>query len=70
MGGVDVLRRTTSLYVVEWAEHEESPPAPEDTAEPIEVVRYVRFRIEGARRAEPRPTDSGNPEEMLGEPLF
>jgi hypothetical protein len=69
MSGVEVLHRQ-SEYVVEWAEHDdESPPDDEPIADP-ELVAIVRFRIEGARRIEPRPFEPIDPEAMLGEPPF
>jgi hypothetical protein len=64
MSGVEVLHRQ-SEYVVEWAEHDAASP-PDDP----ELVPIVRFRIEGARRIEPRPIEPIDPEAMLGEPPF
>ena len=57
-------------FVVEWAELEDIAPPVEESFVDAEVVRIVRFRIEGARRVEPQPADPIDPEAMLGEPLF
>jgi hypothetical protein len=68
MSGVKVLQRT-SEYVVEWAEHDADSRRDKSVTE-MELLRIVRFRIEGARRVEPTPADATDPEAMLGELPF
>jgi len=68
MSGVKVLHRK-SEYVVEWAEHDVEGHRHEDPPDP-ELVRVVRYRIEGTTRVEPAPEPPTDHEAMLGEPPF
>jgi hypothetical protein len=69
MSSVKVLQRT-SEYVVEWAEHDADSRRRDESLIEMELLRIVRFRIEGARRVEPTPADTTDPEAMVGELPF
>jgi hypothetical protein len=69
MSGVEILHRK-SEYVVEWAEHDVEAHRQEDRTPDPELLRGVRYRIEGAMRVEPAPEPPTDHEAMLGEPPF
>ena len=68
MGAIVVLQ-STARFVVEWVDLEEAPD-PDDGDVDAELVEAVRTRIATVRSAIDAPDDAGDPDEMIGEPLF